>query len=302
MAYNVSQLPNYIDQSSKTFVVDSLFGNQTASVLRDAGSITLGLKGTSAIQLMDQDINIQTNYNCGRNPLGNVNLSQAYITVVPLMDNLNLCPKILEQKFTVQYLSKGQNYTEALFANEIVNQRSAKIAEANEILMWQGDTTISGATNLNKFDGFIKQVKASNALKVALTGATSGATVVERLQNMFLAAPSKVTSQSDAVIFVGTDVYNEYTIALTNKNIFKDPADKVMFGGAIKLVPVDGLNGTRLAFLGRLRSFQIGLDLLGEDDKAIVEYSMETRQVYIDYYFALGVTLLFPNEISYANL
>lgn len=300
--FNISKLPDYVDQTSKTLLVQSVFGNQTASVLKDAGSVTIGLKGKAAINLLAQDVNIQTSYGCGRTPMGDTTFSQAYITVTPLKDEENLCPKPLENKWTVQYLSKSQTYTEALFANEIMAARADLIAQANEVLLWQGNTTASGSTNLNKLDGFIVQIKASNA--VVITGGTvaSGATVIEKLQALFIAAPSKITAQSDAVMFLGTDVYNEYKMALAVRNLFKPDSDMNLWGANIKLVPVDGLIGTRMVFAGRLRSFQMGTDILGEEDKATMQYSIETQNIYMDFHWALGVTVVYANEISYATV
>ncbi|MES2265591.1 MAG: hypothetical protein V4520_02445 [Bacteroidota bacterium] len=300
MAFNISTLPNYVDQTSKTLLVDTVFGSQTADVLKGAeSSVTLGVKGTVALQLMSTDIALQTNTGCGRNPVGDTTFAQAYISVVPLKDEQNFCPKPLENKWTVQYLTKGQTYTEALFANEIMAARAAKIAEANEQLMWKGDTVAqSGNTALNKFDGFIKQLATGS---ISLSGAT-GATVVEKLQNAFIGMPTKVTAQSDVVMFIGTDVFNEYNVALANKNIFKSTDDKILFGTTIKLVPVDGLNGTRKVYVGRLRSFQMATDLMGEEDKATMNYSIETQNIYMDFHWALGVKAIYVSEVGVATV
>lgn len=299
MAFNISALPNYVDQTSKTLLVDTVFGNQTATILKNAGSVTLGVKGTVALQLLSTDVSIQNATGCGRTPTGDATFTQAYITVVPLKDEQNLCPKPLENKWMVQYLSKGQTYTEALFANEIMSARAAKIAQENEKLIWQGDTVAqSGSTTLGKFDGFVKQFATGS---ISLSGAT-GSTVVEKLQNAYLLTPSKITEQSDAVIFIGTDVFNEYNVALANKNIFKSTEDKTLFGTSIKLVPVDGLNGTRKAYIGRLRSFQLATDLMGEEDKATMSYSIETQNIYMDYHYALGCKAIYVNEVGVATV
>ncbi len=303
MSFNISTLPQYIDQTSKQLLVDTVFGNQTATILKDAGSVTLGVKGQYALQLLSTDVTLQAGNVCGRSATGNANFSQAVLTVHPLKDEQNLCNKPLENTWMVQYLTKGQTYTEALFANEIMAARAAKIAQENEKLIWLGDTVNqSGSTTLKQFDGFVKQIKAG--AYVPLTGGTiaTGATVVERLQGAFLATPSKITEQPDAVIFIGTDVFNEYTVALANKNIYKPIEDKTLFGTTGKLVPVDGLIGTRNAFVGRLRSFQMGTDLLGEEDKATMQYSIETQNIYMDFHFALGVVPVYINEIGVATV
>jgi len=303
MAFNISSLPQYVDQTSKTLLVDTVFGNQTASVLKDAGSITVGVKGQHALQLLSSDVSFQSNTLCGRNPNGNANFTQAIITVYPLKDEQNLCNKPLENTWMVQYLTKGQVYTEAMFANDIMSARALKIAQENEKLMWSGDTVaLSASTTLGKLDGFMKQIAAG--AYIPLTGGTvaTGATIVERLQAAFLAMPSKITEQSDAVIFLSTALYNEYTVALALKNLYHPSEDKTLFGTTIKLVPVDGLNGSRNIYVGRLRSFQMATDLIGEEDKAIMQYSIETQNIYMDFHWALGVKAIYINEIGVASV
>ncbi|WP_428329046.1 hypothetical protein [Mucilaginibacter sp.] len=300
MAFNISSLPQYVDQTSKTLLVDTVFGNQTATILKDAGSVTLGVKGQYALQLLSTDVTLQNGGVCGRSATGNANFSQAILTVHPIKDEQNLCNKPLENSWMVQYLTKGQTYTEALFANEIMSARAAKIAQESEKLIWQGDTVAqSGNTTLGRFDGFIKQIGAGAYIN--LSGAT-GSTTLAKLQNGFLGMPTKITSQSDAVIFVGTDVYNEVVLNLANLNIYKPTEDKTLYGTTGKLVPVDGLIGTRKVYFGRLRSYQLGTDLLGEEDKATMQYSIETQNIYMDFHFALGVVPVYVNEIGVATV
>ena len=66
MAFNISSLPQYVDQTSNKLLVDTVFGNQTATILKDAGSVTLGVKGQYAIQLLSADVTLQAGNVCGR--------------------------------------------------------------------------------------------------------------------------------------------------------------------------------------------------------------------------------------------
>jgi len=300
MAFNISSLPQYIDQTSKQLLVDTVFGNQTATILKDAGSVTLGVKGQFALQLLSTDVTLQSATSCGRSNTGNANFSQVILTVHPLKDEQNLCNKPLENTWMVQYLTKGQDYTEAAFAQDIMSARALKIAQENEKLIWQGDTVVqSGNTTLKQFDGFVKQIAAGSY--ISLSGAT-GSTTLQKLQNGFLGMPTKITSQSDAVIFVGTDVYNESVLNLANANIYKPTEDKSLYGTTGKLVPVDGLIGTRKVYYGRLRSFQLGTDLIGESDIASMQYSIETQNIYMDFHYALGVVPVYINEVGVATV
>jgi len=304
MAFNVSSLPQYVDQSSNKLIVETLFGSQTAKLLKDAGSIQLGVKGSAAVQLMNVDSTIQSGAACGRSAAGSANFSQAIITVVPLKDEQNFCNKDLENKWMVEFLTKGQTYSEALFANEIMSARASKIAQELEIGYWKGDVSITGTSNYNKFDGFSKKIKAG--AKITL-GAVAGTTIVEKLQNIFLGMPSKIRTADDFRIFIGADIMGEYTVALANKNIFKPVDDLTLFGTTAKLAVVDGLNSNgvgvnREVFAGRLRSFVLGADLLGEEEKATMYYSPESQNVYMDFHFSAGVVPIYVSEIGYATV
>ena len=269
---------------------------------RDAGQLLVGIKGTQAIQQLYSSIVLQDNStNCVRTPAGSTNFGQYYITPKRIKSQENLCQIPLEQKWMGQYLSKGQLYTELLFAQDIMSDKANRIAQANEILMWQGDTAYTGVTaNLNLFDGFLKQIKSASATTL---GSVSGATMVEKMQSVFLGTAPVVRSQSDFVFWVGADVFAEYTMAETAKNIFRQPTDFSILGiPNSKFIVVDGLNATRNVVAGRMRDFYAGTDLLDEQEKALMTYSVETTNIYLDYYYSLGVTLAYPQEVTIASV
>ncbi|RKR82657.1 hypothetical protein BDD43_2842 [Mucilaginibacter gracilis] len=293
MSFNISSLPNYVDQNSRKFLVESIYEADTAKLLKDAGTIMVGIKGTTAIQQLHNDIVLQdASASCERNPQGATTFSQSFITVKPLKDETNFCQKPLENKWMSQFLSKGQEYTQLLFANDIMTDRANKIAEANEFLIWQGNVSITGTTNLNQFNGYLIQMSGSTATT------PTGATLVEKIQNLYLSVPAKVRTQSDFRIVIGADVYAEYIVALSNKNIFRPVDDVSVYGTPAKFAVVNGLVGTRKVVATRLRSLVLGTDLLGEEDKASMNYSIETKNIYVDFYYALGVAAIYQSEIT----
>lgn len=303
MALNLTGLPEYVSQKSKEFVTEAVMGAQTIQILKAAGSIQFGVKGKQAVNLLSVEVNLQDGSDCGRNPVGNTTIGQAIIQVVPLKDEQNFCPRAYENKWMAEYLTKGQTYSELLFAQEFMDGRAAKIAETNEKAIWQGDTSVSGSTNLNKFDGFVKQIKGSPLSgSTNVSSSATGSTVVEKLQGLYLAAPKTTSTSSDARIFIGTDKYQEYVMALANKNIYNPTADKTLFGGTIKLEPVDGLIGTGFALVAKPQHLIFGTDMLGEEEKASMEYSTETKQIYADFHFAMGVLPVRIAEMAFAQI
>jgi hypothetical protein len=300
MALNLSGLPEYVKQTSKEFIKDAVMGAQTVGILKNAGSIQFGIKGKAAVNTLSIDVNFQDGSDCGRNPVGSTSIGQAIIEVKPLKDEQNYCPKAYENKWTSEYLTKGQEYSELLFAQEFMTARAEKIAETNEKAIWQGNVSVTGSTNLNKIDGFVKQIKAGAAVNAS--GSTTGSTIVEKLQGLFLAAPKVTSTSSDARLFIGTDMYQSYVMALANKNIYNPTADKTLFGATIKIEPVDGLIGTGFALVAKPQHLIYGTDMLGEEESATIEYSVETKQIYVDFHWAMGVKPVQTSEMAYSTI
>jgi hypothetical protein len=299
MALNLTALPEYVSQKSKEFVKDAVLGAQTVDILKNAGSVQFGIKGKAAVNTLSVDVNFQSGIGCGRNPVGDTTIGQSIIEVIPLKDEQNYCPKSMENKWLSQYLTQGQTYSELLFAEEFMAARAAKIAEQNEKLIWMGDTALVGATNnLNKLDGFVKRVKAGSAVVVPVAGTT----IIDKLQNLFLGAPKATSTSSDAVIFIGTDMFQDYTMQLAKLNLFSPTGDKTLFGTTIKLAPVDGLIGSKFALLAKPQNLIYGTDLVNEEETATMDYSLETKQIYVDFHWSFGVLPVKVSEMAYIQL
>jgi hypothetical protein len=296
MALNLTGLPDYVSQKSTEFVKDAVLGAQTIKLLQSAGSVQFGIKSKAAINTLSVDVNVQSDLDCSRNPVGDTTIGQSIIEVHPLKDEQNYCPKKYENKWTGEYLTKGSTYSELLFAQDFMSARAEKIAEFNENHIWQGNAT--GATVYNKYDGFIKLIKGSGAQSIT----ASGATVDAKLQDAFLKAPIVTTSNTDVRMFVGHDTYNAYLAAVNNKNYFQSVEDKNLRGTTIKLEPVAGLNGTGFVLIATPDMLVYGTDLIGEEESATMDYSIETKQIYVDFHWKSGVQVVKTSQMAYAQL
>ena len=296
MALNLTGLPDYVSQKSKEFVKDAVLGAQPIKLLQSAGSVQFGIKSKAAINTLSVSVNVQSDLDCSRNPIGDSTIGQAQIEVHPLKDEQNYCPKKYENKWTGDYLTKGSTYSELLFAQEFMTARAEKIAEFNENHIWQGNAT--GATAYNKYDGFIKLIKASAAQVVTPTGST----VQAKLKSLFLSAPIVTSSNPDAKIFIGQDMYNQYVSEVDDAKFPQNVDNKTLRGTVGKLEPLNGLNGTGFALVATPDMLVYGTDLIGEEDAATMEYSMETKQIYVDFHWKSGVQIVRTSQMAYAQL
>jgi hypothetical protein len=82
-----------------------------------------------------------------------------------------------------------------------------------------------------------------------------------------------------------------YTVDVKADNEF------VLPGTTIKVIAVQGLNGTNDILAGRLSNLFLGTDLLNEEEKFEIFYAKEADQVRFVSEFKMGVNFAFPDEL-----
>jgi hypothetical protein len=311
MAFNVSALADYTEQNEALLVTSSVLGAKTASLIKSAGNVMVGVKSSETINIMDTDAIFQSGASCGFNASGSTTFTQRTVTVGKIKVNESMCPKDLEAKYLQKALPTGSMYDSIPFEQEFSEKKAKRIAAQLETALWQGDTA-SVNVNLNKFDGLIKLVGAASGVVDAnvsafISGAPlstiTAANVVSIFDGVYRAIPATIVSYDDVVIVCGMDTFRTYTIALKNSNLFhyqidvKADNEFVLPGTTIKVVALQGLNGTNDVFAMRLSNLFLGTDLLNEEEKFEIFYAKEADQVRFVSEFKMGVNFAFPDEI-----
>lgn len=311
MAFNVSALADYTEQNEALLVTSSVLGAKTASLIKSAGNVMVGVKSSETINIMDTDAVFQAGGSCGFNASGSTSFTQRTVTVGKIKVNEALCPKDLEGKYLQKALPTGSMYDAIPFEQEFTDKKAKRIASQLEIALWQGDTT-SVNVNLNKFDGLVKLVGAASGVVDANTStfisgaplsSITEANVVSIFDGVYRAIPAQIVAEDDVTIFCGMDVFRTYTIALKNANMFHYTVDVkadnefILPGTTIKVVAVQGLNGTNKIYAMRLSNLFLGTDLLNEEEKFEIFYAKEADQVRFVSEFKMGVNIAFPDEV-----
>jgi hypothetical protein len=311
MAFNVDALAAYTEQNEALLVTSSVLGAKTASLIKSAGNVMVGVKSAETINIMDTDAVFQAGGSCGFNASGSTSFTQRTVTVGKIKVNEALCPKDLEAKYLQKALPTGSMYDAIPFEQEFTDKKAKRIASQLEIALWNGDTT-SLNVNLNKFDGLVKLVGAASGVVDANTStfisgaplsSITAANVVSIFDGVYRAIPAEIVSEDDVTIFCGMDVFRTYTIALKNANMFHYTVDVkadnefILPGTTIKVVAVQGLNGTNKIYAMRLSNMFLGTDLLNEEEKFEIFYAKEADQVRFVSEFKMGVNFAFPDEI-----
>jgi hypothetical protein len=311
MGFDVSALANYTKENEALLVTSSVLGAKTASLIKSAGNVMVGVKSSEKINIMETDAIFQDGASCGFNASGSTTFTQRTVTPGKIKINEALCPKDLEAKYLQKALPTGSQYDSIPFEQEYSEKKAKTIAAQLETALWLGDTS-SVNVNLNKFDGLVKLIGAASGVVAAnastyISGAPlssiTDANVISIFDGVYKAIPAKVVAADDMTIFVGQDLFRTYTVALKNSGSFnyqidvKADSEFVLPGTTIKVIAVAGLNGTNKVYALRLSNLFLGTDLLNEEEKFEIFYAKEADQVRFVSEFKFGVNIAFPDEV-----
>jgi hypothetical protein len=311
MGFDVSALANYTKENEALLVTSSVLGAKTASLIKSAGNVMVGVKSSEKINIMETDAIFQDGASCGFNASGSTTFTQRTVTPGKIKVNEALCPKDLEAKYLQKALPTGSMYDSVPFEQEYSEKKAKTIAAQLETALWTGDTT-SVNVNLNRFDGLVKLIGAASGVVAAnastfISGAPlssiTAANVISIFDGVYQAIPAKVVAADDMTIFCGQDLFRTYTVALKNSGSFnyqidvKADSEFVLPGTTIKVIAVAGLNGTNKVYAMRLSNMFLGTDLLNEEEKFEIFYAKEADQVRFVSEFKMGVNIAFPDEV-----
>ena len=314
MALDLSALTNYVKENELQLTSAAIFSAKTASLIEARGNVQVGIKSAETINVMTTDAVFQAGGSCGFNSSGTTTITQRTFTVGKIKVQESICPKTFEAKYTQKALREGSSYDYMAYAEEYSAQKVQRIGAALETAIWQGDTA-SGTANLARFDGLIKIIDGLgfggagdpiDGNPADLTTLTS-ANVISAVDSIFAVLPAALLDKDDVVIFCGNDTFREYVIALRTANLFHYPVDAanmelVIPGTAIKLIGVNGLNGTDKMFGLSMANLYLGTDMLNEQDRFELFYAKEADEMRFVVEFKLGVQVAFPDEVVYWKL
>ena len=314
MALDLSALTNYVKENELQLTSAAIFSAKTASLIEAKGNVQVGIKSAETINVMTTDAVFQAGGSCGFNSSGTTTITQRTLTVGKIKVQESICPKTFEAKYTQKALREGSSYDYMAYAEEYSAQKVQRIGAALETAIWQGDTA-SGTANLARFDGLIKIIDGLgfggagdpiDGNPADLTTLTS-ANVISAVDSIFAVLPAALLDKDDVVIFCGNDTFREYVIALRTANLFHYPVDAanmelVIPGTAIKLIGVNGLNGTDKMFGLSMSNLYLGTDMLNENDRFELFFAKESDEMRFVVEFKIGVQVAFPDEVVYWKL
>lgn len=297
MGFDVTAMLDYVrhDEQIANRVVA---GAKTIDFLQSYGSLVFG-KGEVALSNISQTIVFGDGSTCGRVEGGTTELDQRKIKFHPITEYTSFCMKDLYAKFLNEKISKGQK--EEKLDNEIygkiVEGRADMIAGELEKLIWQGDVSLTGTTNMKRFDGFVKVITADGE-----TLTVTGADVIAKLQSFVGQIPTELKAADDFRVFIGKHTEDAINLKLFQLNLFNPAQAGTIPGTTVKYEVMPGLNGVAKVVGARATNLRAILDDAADANTAEGYYVAKDKKVYLDFAFGSGVQITIADETYIATV
>jgi hypothetical protein len=286
----VNSLPAYVEEKKLGLIRKAVLGARTAAEF----NLQTGIKGDTALNLLDTSVVLQDGSACGWNEAGTSTLSQRVMKVNPYKVNMSFCDKTL-LKTALNYdvrVAAGQKSLpfEEDFIDGVVENVKAQL-EKN---IWTDMQTILGEATLA---GTYSAAASDSATKI--------------INETYALIPSEAFNHGEVVMFVGSDTYRKYIQELIANgnlvitNAIADvamPASVLIPGTNVRVIPVGGLDGQSYKAVASYRdNFVYGTDLAGDEEKFDFWYSQDNREFRLAIEFNEGVQVAYPDLIAAAK-
>jgi hypothetical protein len=281
MAFDVSALAAYVDETSDELLIKAVEGAKSKSLT----TMHTGIKGTQDIHLLDADLTYQAD-GCELTASGDAILGKIPLSVAEIAVQLSLCNKDLIGKYTQRWLREGSNgdLDEVTFLyNAIIGDLVAKLQKQEEINVWQGDTAGSG--NLAFYDGWLKKIDAA----ITSGTITSGDFVVGREYTIVTTGTTDFTAIGAADSDPGTTF--TATGVGTGTGTALDVAISPINGNPTRITTATGISSTNAISIMQGIYNLVPTALLGKDGLSIM--------VGMDTFRAFQQALVNANLFSY---
>lgn len=300
MSLDISTISGYVQANEKQLIGKALIGGKTASML----NLQVGIKGSAYLNILDSTATLQAGA-CGWNAAGTDTFTRRTISTGSVKVNKAFCDKDLNTTFMQYGVKVAVGQKSLPFEEELIGQNIKSINKQMEELIWQGDTTLTGATHLKLADGFIKILTAeSTVVDATVSGKTLLGNTKDAIDAIVATIPNEIMDRTDLVIFVGIDVYRKAIKAWQDANLYHFvPADlngdfeTVIPGTNIKLVGVHGLTGKNKAYGSFAENMYLGTDMEGDQEKFLFWYSEDNSEFRMKVEFNIGVQVALVNMV-----
>ena len=289
----VNSLPAYVEQQRLPLIAKSVLGAKTASLI----TLQTGVKGDTAVNLVSTDVEFGDGKACGWDAKGSTTLSQRIIKPAVLKVNESFCDAALIGKWAQSQVKIAAGTQTLPFEEEFTMGVVDGVKASLEKMIWTGNS--ANSQSKIEFDGFLTIANADS--KVKKVSITSGTDAYAAIKQVYAAIPAE-NFKGDCVIFVGSDLFRSYIQSLVEANLYhfnpSDVAGEYMLPGTnVRVIGVDGLNGTNKIFSARLSEMFYGTDLEGDEEVFKLWYSDDNQEFRLAIRAIAGVQYAFSDRV-----
>lgn len=290
---NVDAIVGYVDQQRVPLIGKSVLGAKAPQYF----NLMTGVKGTTALNILDADPALQCGNACGFNSETGTTFSQRELEAIPFKVNMTFCDKNLLDTWANYEVKVAAGIKNLPFEEEWTGQIVERVQDQLEKFIWAGGTYCEKTVK-----GIEKILSTENGIKVT---AASGDSIYNKLIELFLALPDTVQAADDVVAFVSYKSYNKLVQDLLSASHYHldvtNLEDGVVLPGTrVKVIPSQGIgSGSQdktLAVMGRASNFYFGTDMRGDSEVFDLWYSQDNREFRLAIEFTAGAQVAFPDE------
>lgn len=312
MALDLSALSAHTDQTSmRDLIVKQTVSPLTATLARKV----TGVRNPRALNLLTSTATHQVGGTCGFSTSGTQTMSQRTLTASPIKINEQICLRDFEAYWADILIANGQDYTDKVIPQTIIENILKKDADQLEGYDWTG--TVAGAA---KYDGLATIITAAAGVTeanaaayveggVALTAVdkTNVLKAIDAVINATVVNVPALIGKSNNYLFVPLEYYAYAVQAYLDKNYYGAFANTQKNGSEtmmpiigypnFTIVGTKGLTGTKDMYLINGDNMFLGVDMDTEETNAKIWYSQDDDVHKIAILYRRGWQVAYPSEI-----
>lgn len=208
------------------------------------------------------------------------NLGAMDVDVTAISGLSEICQFDAETAFFSNLIQQGSNhsnFTPQMFMTEYFNAFAAKLAEEQELTMWQGDTGLASTTFLSNADGFNKKLLASVTSGTAddVVGVSgvpiTKANIIAEMSKVYQSLKKTILHKTeDLRWYMAPNVAAAYLEAVAENNtiLYTTMNPELTWLGRIKIVIQDGMSDDEMV-LTRYQNLIYAFDALKDDSTSL---------------------------------
>lgn len=299
----ISVTSTYSGDALKGYILAALLGGETLST--NGISVETGIKYKRVIKKLAVGDILQNN-SCDFSPTSGVTLTEAVLEPCKFKINEQICFEDLMDTWSSNSdMPAGANndVIPADLNTGLVDAYVAKMAETVEEMIWQSDSSLTGTTVLNCFDGYELLLSGSTQ---SVTGTTlTVSNIVTEMNKVYEALPSAVAKKgkSKLIFFMSHKAAALYEMNLASQGInttLNAGVASNIYG--IEIKPVGGLSNDNIIVLGERANFYVGTDLASDfNEIKIIDLRETTGDEAVRFILKakLAVAIAYPLEVVF---